>query len=285
MTTPHVPATATAANTPSPETLPTAAGAAQLTTRQGPDVLRATWTIMVRELRPVLHDPFSVVFSLVQPLTFLLLFAPLLAGSSGVPLAQALTWFVPGVLCMIALFGTGMTGSNLLYEIQAGSHERTLVTPVPRSALIVGRALKEIVPLLGQSLVLILVAVLLGYRPSAFGTLIGLALLAVFGVGLGALSYALGLATSTTDWMFWAVQQTLLFPLMLLSGMLLPLEDGPTWMRGLAAANPLAYLVDAERTLAAGEVFHADVAQGVVASVAMLVIGLAVGLRAVRRST
>lgn len=249
---------------------------------RGPGLLRATWTIMVRELRPVLHDPFSVVFSLVQPLTFLLLFAPLLAATSGTSLARALDWFVPGVLCMIALFGTGMTGSNLLYEIQAGSHERTLVTPVPRSALIVGRALKEIVPLLAQSVVLVGVAMLLGYRPSLSGTLVGLALLAVFGVGLGALSYALGLATASTDWMFWAVQQALLFPLMLLSGMLLPLEGGPRWMQWLAAANPLAHLVDAERALAAGALLDAEVGRGVLASLLTVVVGLAVGLRAVR---
>lgn len=251
---------------------------------RGPGMLAATWTIMFRELRPVLHDPFSMVFTLVQPLTFLLLFAPLLAGTTGMPTAQSLAWFVPGVLCMIALFGTGMTGSNLLYEIHGGSHERTLVTPAPRAALIVGRALKEVVPLVGQCLLVVGVALLMGYRADAVGTVLGLVLLGLFGIGTGALSYALGLATATTEWMFWAVQQTLLFPLLLLSGMLLPIEDGPRWLQWLAAANPLTHLVDAERALAAGDVLSGDVGRGVVATAAVLVVGLWTGVRGILRA-
>ena len=73
---------------------------------------------------------------------FLGLFAPLLIVQSGQPAGETLQWFVPGVLVMIVLFGTGATGSNLQYEMMTGSHERTLVAPLSRSALLVGRALK-----------------------------------------------------------------------------------------------------------------------------------------------
>ena len=52
---------------------------------------------------------------------------------------------------MIALFGSGATGSNLLYEMQTGSHERTLVAPIARSSLLIGRALKEMVPIFVQA--------------------------------------------------------------------------------------------------------------------------------------
>ena len=105
---------------------------------------RDTWNVLTRELKPVARDPFTLIFSLVQPLVFLGLFAPLLIGSSGAPVGETLQWFVPGVLVMIVLFGTGATGSNLQYEMMTGSHERTLVAPLARSSLLVGRALKEI---------------------------------------------------------------------------------------------------------------------------------------------
>ena len=88
---------------------------------------RDTWNVLTRELKPVVRDPFTLIFSLVQPLVFLGLFAPLLIGSSGQPVGETLQWFVPGVLVMIVLFGTGATGSNLQYEMMTGSHERTLV--------------------------------------------------------------------------------------------------------------------------------------------------------------
>ena len=101
---------------------------------------------------------------------------------------------------------------------------------------------------------MIAVMIPFGFDAAPGGALVGLALLAVFGVGLGSLSYALAIAVRKQDWMFWVVQQTFLFPLMILSGMLLPLETGPEWMQVAAKFNPLSYLVDAERTLFAGQI-------------------------------
>jgi hypothetical protein len=107
-----------------------------------------TWNVLVRELRPVLRDPFSALFSLVQPLVFL-------------------------VICLVSL------------------------------------------PF--------------GFTVSVPGLLLGFLLLAVFGIGFGALSYSVALACRNRDWMFWIIHQTLIFPLMI-SGMLLPLADAPGWL-------------------------------------------------------
>jgi ABC-2 type transport system permease protein len=194
-------------------------------------LLRDTGIVMSRELRPVLHDPFSLVFGMIQPLVFLALFGPLLVGSLGGQAGTTLDsgvwqWFVPAILVMAALFGTSTTGSNLLFEFQTGAHERMLVTPLSRPSLLIGRSLKEMVPLAGQAVVIIAVMIPFGFRLHIAGAVVGLALLAVFGVGLGSLSYALAIAVRKQEWMFWVVQQTLLFPLMILSGMLLPLETG-----------------------------------------------------------
>jgi ABC-2 type transport system permease protein len=243
-----------------------------------------TWNVLLRELRPVLRDPFSALFSLVQPLVFLGLFGPLLVASSGQPVAATLQWFVPGILVMVALFGTASTGANLLGEMQTGSHERTLVAPLSRSALLMGRALKEVVPLVVQGLVICLVSVPFGFTVSVPGLLLGFLLLAVFGIGFGALSYSVALACRNRDWMFWVIHQTLIFPLMILSGMLLPLDDGPAWMKVAAAVNPLSYVVQAERNLFAGDLGTAAVLGGFVAAVVTAAIGLWVGIRGMRRA-
>ncbi len=63
------------------------------------------------------------------------------------------------------------------------------------------------------------------------GTLVGVVILSAFCLGLGALSYTLALASKNQEWLFWTVQQTLLFPLLLLAGMLLPIDGGPGWLR------------------------------------------------------
>ena len=193
-------------------------------------------------------------------------------------------WFVPSILVMTTLFGTSTTGANLLFEFQTGAHERMLVTPLSRSSLLIGRALKEMVPLFGQAIIVIAVMTPFAFDLHVGGALVGLALLAVFGIGLGSFSYALAIAVRKQDWMFWVVQQTFLFPLMILSGMLLPLETGPEWMRIAAKFNPLSYLVDAERTLFSGDVVSSAVLWGWVAAIVTAALGLTVGIRAMLRS-
>ncbi|MDQ0649383.1 ABC-type multidrug transport system permease subunit [Microbacterium natoriense] len=250
-----------------------------------PNLTRDTKNVLIRELKPVLRDPFTLIFSLLQPLVFLGLFAPLLVGSSGRPADETLAWFVPGVLVMIVLFGTGATGSNLQYEMMTGSHERTLVAPLARSSLLVGRALKEIAPIVVQALVISALAWPFGFAIDVPGLIVGLALLAVFGVGLGSLSYSLALATKDREWLFWGVQQALIFPLLILSGMLLPLDEGPGWMRAVASVNPVNWVVQAERALFAGDLGDVTVLWGWVAALAVAVIGITVGVRAIRRSS
>jgi ABC-2 type transport system permease protein len=264
-------------------TVPTVAeSAARVTDR---NLFRDIRIVMVRELKPVLRDPFSLLFGMIQPLIFLGLFGPLLAGSMGGTLDGGVwQWFVPAILVMTTLFGTSATGSNLLFEFQTGAHERMLVTPLSRSSLLIGRALKEMVPLFGQAVIVIAVMVPFGFDLHLDGAIVGLVLLAAFGIGLGSFSYALAIAVRKQDWMFWVVQQTFLFPLMILSGMLLPLETGPEWMRVASKFNPLSYLVEAERTLFAGDVWSSAVLWGFIAAAVTAALGLTVGIRTMLRS-
>lgn len=246
------------------------------------------WLVMTRELRPVVREPFSVVFGLVQPLVFLALFGPLLVGSvgeSGLSGADVWQWFVPSILVMTTLFGTSTTGSNLQYEMQTGAHERMLVTPLSRSSQLVGRSLKEMVPLTAQAVIVVLVMLPFGFRADPLGGVLGIAMLAVLGIGIGSLSYALAIAVRKQEWMFWVVQQTFLFPLLILSGMLLPLETGPQWMRVASAFDPLRWVVDAERALFAGDLTATAVGWGWLAAAATAVVGLVVGVRTIVRST
>lgn len=248
-------------------------------------LLRDTWIVASRELRPVLHDPFSVIFSLVQPLVFLGLFGPLLVGNLGtdLPGGDVWQWFVPAILVMTSLFGSSAVGANLLYDMQTGAHERILVTPLRRSSLLVGRASKEIVTLVVQAVIIVSVMLPFGFRPHLGGVVVGLALLGVLGVGISSLSYALAIAVRKQDWMFWTVQQTVLFPVMILSGMLLPLDGGPAWMQVAGRINPLTHVVEAERALFAGDLGTAAVGWGWVAAGLTAAVGLAVGIRSMRR--
>jgi ABC-2 type transport system permease protein len=241
-----------------------------------------THTVFARELRPVLRRPFTIVFSMLQPLVFLALFGPLLPKLPGG--GSALQWFVPGIVVMSCLFGTSMTGSNLLFEMQTGSHERLLVTPLRRSALLIGRALKEIVPMVAQAALIVVICLPFGLELHLAGVLIGVVVLAVFCLGLGALSYALALLSKNQEWLFWTVQQMLLYPLLLLAGVLLPIANGPGWLHTLSRLNPLSYVVDAERALFNGHVWASTTLTGTIAALGVGALGLLVGVRAMERS-
>ncbi|MFS3129808.1 ABC transporter permease [Nocardioides sp. Bht2] len=240
-----------------------------------------TWNVMTRELKPVLREPASVLFAMVQPLVFLGLFAPLLPDT---PDGSALQWFVPGIVAMTCLMGASFTGANLSAEIISGSHERMLVSPLSRSSLLVGRAFKEVVPLLMQTAIILIVVTPFSFDLHLGGVLVGMAMLALFCVGGGALSFALALISEGQEWLFWTVQQTLVFPILLLAGILLPLDGAPGWLRFISDLNPLTYVVEAERELFSG-VWNADViAAGFAGGAVVAAFGLVVGVRTMNRS-
>jgi ABC-2 type transport system permease protein len=243
-----------------------------------PGFFADTWNVMVRELKPVFREPASVLFAMVQPLVFLGLFAPLLPKVED---GSALQWFVPGIVAMTALMGASFTGANLTQEIMTGSHERLLVSPLNRSSLMVGRALKEVVPMLMQAAIIVLVVTPFSFDLHLGGVLVGMAVLSLFSIGVGALSFALALASKDQEWLFWTVQQTCIFPVLLLAGVLLPLQGAPGWLRTAADLNPLKYVVEAERALFDGSFAADTLAYGFLGAG----LGLVVGLRAMERSS
>ena len=115
--------------------------------------------------------PFFAVFLVCA--VGLLLSAGSLGGEQGLG-GNVWQWFVPAILVMTTLFGTATTGSNLLYEFQTGAHERMLVTPLSRPSLLVGRSLKEVLPLIGQALIVIVVMIPFGFRADVLGAVLGL---------------------------------------------------------------------------------------------------------------
>ena len=240
-----------------------------------------TLNVMSRELKPVWREPLSVIFAMIQPLVFLGLFAPLLPEMAS---GSALQWFVPGIVAMTCLMGASFTGANLMEEMQSGSHERQLVSPLRRSSLLVGRALKEVVPMLMQVVIIVAVVTPFAFDLHVGGVVLGAALLCLFSVGVGALSFALALASKGQDWMFWTVQQTLLFPALLTAGVLLPMDGAPRWLEVVSSLNPMTYVVEAVRALFGGTYPMTDLVQGLAGALVVAALGLVVGIRAMRHA-
>jgi ABC-2 type transport system permease protein len=214
--------------------------------------LRDTWLVFERSLQLTLRNPAWVAIGVIQPLFFLVLFGPLLqplAGAPGFPSgSNPFNVFVPGLLIQLGLFGTAFVGFGLIAEVRYGVIERLRVTPVSRLALLLGRALRDTLVLVVQSVLLVVFAIPFGLHVNIVGVLVVLGLLVLLGLLMVSISYSLALWLRSEDALA-PLLNTVTLPLLLLSGVLLPLTLAPAWLRALAAVNPLSYAVDAARAL------------------------------------
>ena len=145
-------------------------------------LLRDSWLVYQRYLGILLRNPAWVIIGVTQPVLYLLLFAPLLksiARMPGFPPGGAYNVFVPGLLIQLGLFGAAGVGFSLISELRFGVIERLRVTPVSRAALLIGRAMRDVMNLLIQSLILVLLALPFGLSIHVGGLLLVLALIAL----------------------------------------------------------------------------------------------------------
>ncbi|MGY3520310.1 ABC transporter permease [Micromonospora sp. PTRAS2] len=246
-----------------------------------------TDTILIyrEQLKYQLRHKVGIIFGLVQPMLYLLLFGPLLSKLSGSPgLSDDSSWqtFVPGMLVYLALFGPGFAGFSVIADARFGVIERMRVTPVSRLALLLGRVLRDLTTLLVQSVIICVVGFALGLRTSPGGLILGLVIMLVLGAGLSALSLALGLMLKAED-QFAPLITSATLPVLLLSGILLPMQLAPRWLDIVSHFNPLRYVVDAIRAVFSDSWSAATLLYGAAAAVALAVICITIGTRTFAR--
>lgn len=250
-------------------------------------VLADTRLVFARSLRLSLRTPLWSVLALVQPILYLVLFAPLLeqvAAVPGFPPGDAWQVFVPGLVIQLGLFGALSSGFGLVAEYRNGVVERMRVTPVSRFALLAGRVLRDVGVLVVQATILVVASVPFGLRAPLTGVLAGLGLTALLGITMSSGSYAVALVLKSEDTLAQLLNGVSL-PLLLLSGILLPMSLAPGWLQGLSRANPLTYVVDGARALFRGEVTSGTVGVAVVVSLALAAVSVTLGTRTFRRES
>ena len=215
--------------------------------------IRDVWLVFIRQVTLILRNPVWIIVGVIQPLFFLLLFGPLVKGIpvAGVGGNEAYRFFVPGLLVQLAMFGTLFVGFALIAELRAGVIERMRVTPVSRVALLLGRSGRDVLTLLIQAGILTALAVPFGLSVRLGDLALAFALLALIALLLSATSYAIALKLRSEDALA-PLLNMVVNPILLLSGILLPMRLGPEWLRDIARWNPFSWAVDAARALFAG---------------------------------
>jgi len=257
-------------------------------TSQGAPLVRTvrdTWLIYRRSLVLTLRQPVWVAMGIFQPILYLVLFGPLLEGATVAAggVANAYNWFIPGLLVQTAMFAAAFAGFGLVAELRYGVVERMRVTPMSRFAMLAGRSLRDVTIMLVQATLMILIAIPFGLQLDVAGAVATLGLLALVALAFALLSYTVALVVKSEDALAPIVQGVAL-PLLLLSGILLPMQLAPDWLQTLSNLNPLTHAVDASRALFNGLWGDPEVAIGVTVMGVMTAAALWFASRAFSRA-
>jgi ABC-2 type transport system permease protein len=245
-----------------------------------------TWVIYRRQLRLALRNPAWVIIGLAQPVLYLALFGPLLKPlAAQIGTANAYTFFVPGLLIQLGLFGALFAGFGLVSEWREGVIEAERVTPANRAALLFGRVLRDLSLLLVQGIVLIALGFAFGMRGSLPGMILGLVLILLLGGACSAASYALALTLKSEDALA-PILNSIALPVLLLAGILLPISiatGAPQWLVTVSDFMPIKYLVNALRELFVGHVFNVTTMWGALWVLLLFALGIFYGTRTFRK--
>jgi ABC-2 type transport system permease protein len=248
---------------------------------------RDTWLIFQRQTLLLWRNPIWVFVGIFQPVMYLLLFGPLLkpalAPLGATTNAETYRIFVPGLLVLIAIFGGLFQGFGLIAELRAGIIERSRVTPVSRIALLLGRSLRDVLSLLVQAVIITVLALFFGLSVFIVDLLLAYLLLALIAMMTSAVSYGVALRVKSEDALA-PLMNTVAQPVLLLSGILLPLAFAPDWLRRIADWNPFSWAVDGTRALFAGDLGDNKVWQGLLIIAVLAVAAVVWAAREFARS-
>jgi ABC-2 type transport system permease protein len=216
------------------------------------DYATQTFAVAMAEVQKLYHDPFELFTRAVQPVLWLLLFGEVMARVRGVAPGSLpyIDFLAAGILAQSALFVAIFYGIAAIWERDLGVLQRYLVSPAPRSALVIGKAMSAGVRALSQALIVYLLSLLLGVGIDSNPlSILGVAVVIVLGSGLfSTLSLIIACIVRTRE-RFMGIGQVLTMPIFFASNAIYPLSLMPDWLRAVAHLNPLTYEVDALRAL------------------------------------
>ncbi|MCU1410070.1 MAG: multidrug transporter permease [Rhodoglobus sp.] len=211
-----------------------------------------TTILTARQLRAFIRVPFYLVMNLIQPIIWLLLFGQLFTKVVDIPGFTGgddyLVFLTPGIVMMMALFGSAWAGTAFIQDMDRGVMDRFLTSPTSRGGMIVSTMLYQSVLAVLQTLVVLGVAWLAGARfgGGILGTLVLLLATVLLTFVFSAFSNAIALIAKQQTALI-AISQLISFPLMFLSSAIMDTSLSPAWVGEVARFNPFEWAVVAGR--------------------------------------
>jgi ABC-2 type transport system permease protein len=216
------------------------------------DYLAQALAVAEAELRKLRHDPVELFTRLVQPILWLVIFGQVMGKVNAIPTGGIpyLDFLAPGILAQSVVFIAIFYGLSAIWERDAGVLTKYLVSPTPRWALVLGKALGSGFRSLSQAIVILVISLLLGVDLRLSGdTIAAMFGFAVLGSAVFSTFSLIVACLVKTRERFMGIGQLLTMPLFFASNAIYPVSLMPSWLASVARINPLSYLVDALRTL------------------------------------
>jgi ABC-2 type transport system permease protein len=218
----------------------------------GAAYLRQMMAVAEADIRKLIHDPVELLTRMVQPVLWLLIFGQVFNRTRAIPTGgiSYLDFMAPGILAQSVLFGAIFYGISLIWERDLGIVQKFLVSPAPRSTLVLGRAISSTARSLCQMVFVYLISLLLHVQ-LRFGLLqlVGVVLCVMLGSAVFSTFSLIVACVVKSRERFMGIGQVLTMPLFFASNAIYPLSLMPPWLRAVSRVNPLSYQVDALRAM------------------------------------
>ena len=246
-----------------------------------------TLTITRRNLLVWMRVPAYLVFTVIQPVLFVLMFRYVFGGAIPVRVPGGYVDFlIPGITAQTAAFATFGTAIALAMELKKGVIDRLRSMPMARSAVLAGRLVADTGRMTVTILIIIGVGYAVGFRfLNGFGAAVAMVLLAiVFGVAICCIAAYTGLAIGDEE-SVQAFGLIWLFPVTFVSSAFVPIATMPGWLQAFANNQPMTYVVNTMRALAIGGPVWPSLWKSLVWLIGIFVVFLPLAVRAYRRAS
>lgn len=233
----------------------------------------AIYILWLRQLKRYWRSRARMVAALAQPVLFLIAlglgFGPIVERAGG---GDYIQFLAPGIIVMTILFTSMFSGIEVVWDRQFGFLKETLVAPIPRWKIMLGRTLGGSTVAMLQAIIVLIITMFLGFKPVL--ALLPLSLLFTFLVALVFTSLGTAIASKLEDMQaFPLVMNFLIMPIFFLSGTLFPLSNLPKALEIITKLNPLTYGVDAIRSTLTGTLASALVIDSAILGSLVIIIG------------
>jgi ABC-2 type transport system permease protein len=216
--------------------------------------LRHTWQVALRYIRALLRQPAWVGISLVQPVIWLLLFGALFRRTADIPGftgGSYIEFLTPGVVVMLAVSSAGWVGMGFIEDINRGTMDRLLVSPIWRGALNLGSVAQSVLSIVIQSVIVIGLSLAVGahFHNGVAGVVVLVVVAGLTGAVFASLSNGVAVLTRQRETLIGIVTMVTL-PLTFLSSALMQQSLLPSWIRWIAKFNPVNWAAEAGRSAA-----------------------------------